>query len=134
MQNAALNPSPVPEYLVACLCAAWCSTCRDYRAGFEALATRFPDTAFRWVDIEDDADWAGDFDIENLPTLLIFHHDTVVFFGPMLPQPGILERTFKALRAMTVEEAHASAARSAEHRQWQALRPLRVTLLAHPPR
>ena len=32
-----------PEFLVACLCAAWCGTCRDYRAGFEALAARFPE-------------------------------------------------------------------------------------------
>ena len=26
-----------PEFLIACLCAAWCGTCRDYRAGFDAL-------------------------------------------------------------------------------------------------
>ena len=43
-----------PEFLVACLCAAWCGTCRDYRAGFEALAARFPEARFLWLDVEDD--------------------------------------------------------------------------------
>ena len=27
--------------LVACLCAEWCGSCRDYRATFAALAERF---------------------------------------------------------------------------------------------
>jgi hypothetical protein len=40
------------EYLVACLCAAWCDTCVAYRPGFLALAERFPRAEFRWVDIE----------------------------------------------------------------------------------
>lgn len=124
------NP-PVPRYLVACLCAAWCDTCRDYRAGFDALAARFTDTAFRWVDIEDEADWIGHAEIENFPTLLILRGDQVLFFGPMLPQPGILERTFKALREIPEEDLPAYVTGNAERQAWQALGSLRTRLLAH---
>lgn len=132
---------PPADFLVACLCAAWCGTCRDYRAGFTALAAQFPDTAFRWVDVEDDADALNsvdsasrgiDLDIENFPTLLIFNQDKVVFFGPMLPQHSLLERTFRALRELTGDALTHYIASNAAHRQWQSLQPLREVLLKLP--
>jgi thioredoxin 1 len=55
------------EFLIACLCADWCDTCRDYRPGFEALAVQYPDADFLWVDIEDQDAWVGEFDVENSP-------------------------------------------------------------------
>jgi thiol-disulfide isomerase/thioredoxin len=58
--------------LVACLCAEWCGSCRDYRATFAALAAQFAaDAEFAWIDVEDDADALGDPDIDDFPTLLI---------------------------------------------------------------
>jgi thiol-disulfide isomerase/thioredoxin len=124
-------PHPAPRYLVACLCAAWCDTCREYRAGFEALAARFADTSFRWVDIEDEADWLGDIEVENFPTLLILHDDAVLFFGPMLPQHGILERTFQVLRNIPADALPAYVAGNAERLTWQPLGALRERLLMH---
>jgi thioredoxin-like negative regulator of GroEL len=89
------------EWLVACLCAAWCDTCRDYQAGFEALAARFPTAAFLWVDIETHADWADDVDVENFPTIYVMQGDAVRFFGPMLPYHSHLERSLESLLAAT---------------------------------
>ncbi len=78
---------------VACLCAAWCGSCRDYRATFDALAIRFGAEAdFAWIDVEDEADALGDPDIENFPTLLIARGDTPLFLGPVTPQPQTAER------------------------------------------
>lgn len=77
---------PLP--LVACLCAAWCGTCNQYRALFDALAAEFAGQAcFVWADIEDQADRLGDaLDVEDFPTLLIAGaDDRAVFFGPVLP-------------------------------------------------
>lgn len=80
------NAPATPPLLVACLCAAWCGTCRDYRAGFDALAAEFAGAArFVWVDIEDEADALGDLDVDDFPTLLIAPDDRVAFFGPVLP-------------------------------------------------
>jgi thiol-disulfide isomerase/thioredoxin len=57
--------------LVGCLCAAWCRTCGDYRASFDALAAEFAAQArFVWVDIEDDEAALGDVDVMDFPTLL----------------------------------------------------------------
>lgn len=78
--------------LVACLCAEWCGTCRDYRTAFDAMADAHPDFCFVWLDVEANADDVDDFDVENFPTLLIEDALTIRFFGTVLPQPGIVER------------------------------------------
>jgi thioredoxin 1 len=56
---------------VTCLCALWCDSCEAYRAGFFALAERFPHARFAWLDVEDDADKVDEREVENFPTLLI---------------------------------------------------------------
>jgi thiol-disulfide isomerase/thioredoxin len=83
--------NPAEEFLVFCLCAAWCGTCRDYRTVFEALPGRFPQAGFHWIDVEDDADWIGDLDVENFPTLVVQRDEDVLFQGVLMPQPGIVE-------------------------------------------
>ena len=73
-------------WLVACLCAAWCRTCDDYRPTFDALAREFEHEArFVWVDIEDDEDALGSVDVVDFPTLLIAHGELIDFYGPVLP-------------------------------------------------
>src|SRR5690242_17705309 len=84
-------------FLVACLCAEWCTSCRSYRAVFDAAAAAHPDLAFRWVDIEDAADLLDDIDVENFPTILI-GDDQPRFFGAILPQPEVLARLIAAHR------------------------------------
>lgn len=79
-------------WLVCCLCAAWCDTCRAYRPAFEQLAQTYSDRCFAWIDIEDHADLITDLDIENFPTILIQHNDQVLFLGTSLPDVRIVER------------------------------------------
>ncbi len=80
------SPSADRPLLVACLCAAWCRTCDDYRATFDALAREFGAQAhFVWVDIEDDEAVLGAVDVVDFPTLLIARGDEIGFFGPVAP-------------------------------------------------
>jgi len=108
-----------PDWVVACLCAAWCGTCGSYRAAFDALAARHPDMHFVWIDIEDQADVVGDLDVDNFPTLLIQQRDLVAFFGTMLPDPALAERLITAQAATPREELERLAGSSEERRQWQ---------------
>jgi thioredoxin 1 len=85
------------EFLVACLCAAWCDTCVAYRPGFLALAARFPRAEFRWVDIEDDAEALEDIDVENFPTILVRRGGETLFHGVMLPHHEHLQRLLEKL-------------------------------------
>ena len=116
------------NWIVACLCAAWCGTCGSYRAAFEGLAARHPDKHFIWIDIEDQAEVVGDLDVDNFPTLLIQRHDTVAFFGTMLPDPALAERLLQVKVGMPEAELRALAVSSAERRAWQSECNLRELL------
>jgi thiol-disulfide isomerase/thioredoxin len=95
----AQSPPSDQCWLVACLCAQWCDTCRAFRATFDALSGRHTDVRFRWVDIEDEAELVDGIDVENFPTILIQRGRDVLFLGTTLPNAAIIERQLAALRA-----------------------------------
>jgi thiol-disulfide isomerase/thioredoxin len=78
--------------LVACLCAEWCGTCREYRVMFDVLADSHPAACFVWIDIETHSELVDDYDVENFPTILIEDGVSTRFFGTVLPQRRIVER------------------------------------------
>ncbi len=83
--------------LVACLCADWCGTCREYLPKFQALAQRLPNHVFVWIEIEDHPELTDDDDIENFPTLLVQDAGGIRFYGTMLPHIGHLEKFLDTL-------------------------------------
>lgn len=113
-------------WVIACLCAAWCDTCRSYRGGFEQLAAQHPDKHFVWIDIEDQADFIGDIDVENFPTLLIQRGDIVAFFGTVLPDPKLADRLIQAQAEQSDTELRRQAASSPERTEWQRVCNLRA--------
>jgi thioredoxin len=86
---------------VACLCAAWCGTCETYRATLDRVVAEFVAAGHarppRWIDIEDEADLLGDYDVETFPTLLIHDDRRIYFAGPLTPQPETLRRLLQKL-------------------------------------
>jgi thiol-disulfide isomerase/thioredoxin len=88
-------------YVVSCLCAEWCDTCVEYRPGFLALAQKFPQARFRWIDIEDEADAVGELEVENFPTIRVTRgqgaEEQVLFHGAQLPIHAHLERLLTEL-------------------------------------
>ena len=118
------EPKPLPvldrEFLVVCLCAAWCGTCREYEAGFRELEQVYPEVSFVWVDIEEESSGVEDWDIENFPTLLIQRNELVLFFGPMLPHHSILRQTLDAYLTQHLDEAHRYAHATPERAAWQS--------------
>ena len=82
---------------MVCLCAEWCGACREYRPLFDAVARAHPGLRFAWVDIEDHADIADDFDVETFPTLLVAGREGTRFLGPLLPHAETLSRLLGAL-------------------------------------
>jgi thioredoxin 1 len=126
-----MKTPPLPDLLVICLCAEWCGTCREYRAGFEALAAQWPEAGFYWIDVEDEAEWITDLDVENFPTLLIQRGERVMFFGTMLPQHTILQRTLETLTALSDTEAQAYVSANAERAGWQTVCNVRDALATY---
>ena len=101
MTDFASTPAPdaAGEPLwVVCLCAEWCGACREYRPLFEQVARAHPGFRFAWVDVEDHADIADDFDVETFPTLLVANDEGTRFLGPLLPHAETLARLLGALQ------------------------------------
>jgi thiol-disulfide isomerase/thioredoxin len=109
----------VETFLVICLCAEWCKTCREYRTVFDAVSAASPGMVFRWVDIEEDANAMGDLDIADFPTLLIFRGRDVLFFGPMTPHSARLRRLLETFAAQTDSESRGYATATPERAAWQ---------------
>jgi thioredoxin 1 len=91
---------PAVTMHIACLCAAWCRLCDDYAPVFEQvtgeLAAAGATLRCHWIDIEDEADLVGDFDVETFPTIVIVDVQRVRFAGPLTPQADTLRRLLRA--------------------------------------
>ena len=95
-----MSESQAPSLLVACLCAAWCGACRDYRPVFDEQAQQFSAEAdFIWVDIEDHDEVLGQLDIQDFPTLVVLRGGQPVFFGPVMPHAQTLARMVRSASA-----------------------------------
>jgi thioredoxin 1 len=86
---------------VVCLCADWCRACKDYHGVFwqtaDAMVEKYPDCRFAWIDVEDQADFVGDLDIETFPTLLVGTETGLNFLGAVTPQAEVLSRLLDSL-------------------------------------
>ncbi|MDR1162307.1 MAG: thioredoxin family protein [Candidatus Accumulibacter sp.] len=107
------------DFLVVCLCAEWCKSCREYRPDFDALSASVEGADFRWVDIEEHADAMGELDIVDFPTLLVFRGEYVLFFGPMTPHSERLRRLLETFAAQTTSESRDYATSSPDRAAWQ---------------
>ena len=117
--NALAATLAADKWVVACLCAAWCDVCKQYRAGFDAVAAEHPEHQFVWIDIEDQSDLVGELDVKNFPTILIQRGDTVVFYGTMLPEPRQVARMLQAQLERSPQELAREALSTTERQQWQ---------------
>jgi hypothetical protein len=62
---------------------------------FEAVAAQFPQLRFVWLDVEEQEDVLGDWDVETFPTVLLGR-------GAQVPQPGVLQRLVENLCAVAL--------------------------------
>lgn len=90
---------------IACLCAAWCRLCGEYTAVFRQVAavSAAQGVALRWhwIDIEDEADLVGEFNVESFPTLVIVDPSAMRFAGAITPHA----QTLSSLLRVTVIDA-----------------------------
>jgi hypothetical protein len=81
-----------PIYLLAVLCAGWCSACERFRPDFHGAALDGVAQHRLWIDIEDHAAaLPPELDIATLPMLLVArtaHH--AAFFGPIRPDVNVV--------------------------------------------
>ena len=95
--------------------AEWCGPCRAVAPVLEGAAGRHSDIAFAKVDTEAQQELAGAFGIMSIPTLMIFRENVIVFSQPGALPEAALEDLIGQVRALDMDEVHASLAEHAEH-------------------
>jgi thioredoxin 1 len=84
--------------------ASWCGPCRAFGPVYERVAAKNPDVVFGKVDTQAQQQLAAEFDIQSIPTLMVFR-DRVLLFSQagMLPEPA-LDDLVKQVRALDMDE------------------------------
>lgn len=88
---------------VACLCAAWCHVCRDYGAVFASALG--PGVTTHWIDIEEQTELLGEYEVEQFPTVLVFDVERIYFAGPVRADALTLGRLLENCERLATEQA-----------------------------
>jgi thioredoxin 1 len=81
-------------YLLAVLCAQWCSNCERFRPEYLGPALETAAQHRLWIDIENDADaLPDDLEVASLPMLLVAASPSQAsYFGPVRPEVQVVQR------------------------------------------
>ncbi|MES2771701.1 MAG: thioredoxin domain-containing protein [Pseudomonadota bacterium] len=104
---------------IICLCADWCSACRNLKAQFATLASELHYPIY-WLDVEtyDEALNKAEIEIETFPTIIVTakqaeHNRAIYFAGSIEPNIASLTRLLKALSRSTTPALNETSWQSA---------------------
>jgi thioredoxin 1 len=89
--------------------ATWCGPCRAFAPVFEAAAAKHPDIRFGKLDTEAQQGIAAAFEIQAIPTLMVFR-DNILLYNEAgaLPSAG-LEQLIEQVRGLDMNEVRREA-------------------------
>ena len=94
--------------------AAWCGPCRAFAPTFEAASEKHPGITFAKVDTEANQELAAAFQIQSIPTLMIFRDGILLGAQPgALPAP-MLDELISRVQALDMDEVRRAVAAEAE--------------------
>ncbi len=97
--------------------AAWCGPCKAFAPIFEKASEKMSDVVFAKVDTDQERELAAAFQIQSIPTLMIFREKIIIFSQPgMLPETALLDVLGKA-KSLDMEEVKKQVAESAGEAQ-----------------
>jgi thioredoxin len=86
--------------------APWCGPCRTFGPIFEKTsdAPRFGDVTFGKINTEDQPELAGTFQIQAIPTLMVFRDRVLVFARPGVVPGAALEDLIDQVKALDMDD------------------------------
>lgn len=84
--------------------AEWCGPCKQFGPIFEAVSEKHPDITFAKVNVEEEQELAGMFQVRSIPTLVFMREKIVVFANPGVLPESNFEEGIKQLRELDMEK------------------------------
>jgi len=99
--------------------AEWCGPCKQFGPVFEEISEKHPNIAFAKVNVEEEQELAGMFQVRSIPTLVFMRDKIVVFSNPGAIPGNALEEGIKQLMDLDMEQVHKDLAEAQEEEQQQ---------------
>jgi thioredoxin 1 len=90
--------------------APWCGPCRSFAPTFEKAAADNPDVVFGKVNTDEETQLAGAFEIQSIPTLMVFRDRVLLFRQAGALPPAALADIVSQAKALDMEKVRAEIA------------------------
>lgn len=87
--------------------AEWCGPCKQFGPIFEAVAEKHPDIVFAKVNVEEEQELAGMFQVRSIPTVAMMREQVVVFANPGMIPAENLEQVIQQMRDLDMNKVRA---------------------------
>lgn len=84
--------------------ASWCQPCRSFAPVFEAASEKHTDVVFAKVNVDEQRELAGWFQIRSIPTLMVFREQIILYAQPGALPASALEEILTQARALDMDE------------------------------
>ncbi len=84
--------------------APWCGPCRGFAPVFDAASQQHADAVFGKVNTDDEQELAGAFEIQSIPTLMVFRDQICVFSQPGALPAAALEDLLQKVKALDMDD------------------------------
>ena len=90
--------------------ASWCGPCRSFAPIFEAASETHQDIVFAKVNTETERELAQYFNVQSIPTVVVFREQVGLFAQPGALPPASLEQLITQVRGLDMDEVRAELA------------------------
>lgn len=94
------------EIVILDFWAEWCGPCKQFGPVFEEISEKYPDIAFCKINVEEEQELAGMFQVRSIPTLTFMRQGIVVFSNPGAIPGNTLEEGIKQLVELDMDQVH----------------------------
>lgn len=92
--------------------AEWCGPCKQFGPVFEEVSEKHPDIVFAKVNVEEEQELAGMFQVRSIPTIALMREKVVVYANPGAIPGSNLEEAIEQLRGLDMQKVHEDVAKS----------------------
>jgi thioredoxin 1 len=101
--------------------APWCGPCRAFGPVFEASARRHRDVVFAKVNTEAEPELAAHFQVQSIPTVMVFRQQVIVFMQSGALPSRDLERLIVDMHGLDMEQVHRDLAQQSANQKQSTL-------------